>query len=60
MDGYQAGEPLTRVTGPDGLLIALNIGSFIYTRTPYDPAAPVPGGIDPAGWRAAPASQDAG
>jgi len=60
VDGYQAGEPLKPVSGPDGSVIALNIGSFIYTRTPYDPAAPVPGGIDPAGWRAAPASQDAG
>jgi CubicO group peptidase (beta-lactamase class C family) len=57
IDGYQAGEPLVPVTGPDGSVIALDIGSFIYTRTPYDPAAPVPGGIDPAGWRAAPASE---
>ncbi len=59
IDGYQAGEPLTPVTGPDGSVIALNIGSFIYTRTPYDQAAPVPGGVDPAGWRAAPGTQDA-
>ncbi|MDR2986444.1 MAG: beta-lactamase family protein [Nocardiopsaceae bacterium] len=60
IDGYQAGEPLVPVTGPDGSVIALNIGSFIYTRTPYDPAAPVPGGIDPAGWRAAPAAGQSG
>ena len=53
IDGYQAGEPLTLVTGPDGSVTALNIGSFIYTRTPYDPAAPVPGGVDPDGWHAA-------
>jgi CubicO group peptidase (beta-lactamase class C family) len=52
IDGYQTGEPLTPVYGPSGTAIALNIGSFIYTRTPYDPAAPVPGGVDPRGWQA--------
>ncbi|MGN6793404.1 MAG: serine hydrolase domain-containing protein [Streptosporangiaceae bacterium] len=60
LDGYQAGEPLVPVTGPDESVIALNIGSFIYTRTPYDPAAPVPGGVDAAGWQAAPHNQEAG
>ncbi len=54
VDGYMAGEPLTTVPGPDGQVIALNIGSFIYTRTPYDPAAPVPGGVDPESWHAPP------
>jgi CubicO group peptidase (beta-lactamase class C family) len=54
VDGYQAGEPLVPVRGPDGTVIALDIGSFSYTRTPYDPAAPVSGGVDPRGWRAAP------
>jgi CubicO group peptidase (beta-lactamase class C family) len=53
IDGYQAGEPLVPVIAQDGTVTALNIGSFIYTRTPYDPAAPVPGGVDPAGWQAA-------
>jgi hypothetical protein len=60
LDGYQAGEPLVPVKGPDGSVTALDIGSFIYARTPYDPAAPVPGGVGPAGWQAAPASQGAG
>ncbi len=55
IDGYQAGEPLVPVRGPGGTPIAIDIGSFIYTRTPYDPAGPVPGGIDPDGWRNAPA-----
>jgi len=59
MDGYQAGESLRAVTGPDGSVTALNIGSFIYTRTPYDPAAPVPGGVDADGWQAATPGQDA-
>jgi CubicO group peptidase (beta-lactamase class C family) len=51
IDGYQAGEPLTPVYGPGGTTaIALDVGSFIFTRTPYDPAAPVPGGVHPEGW----------
>ncbi len=45
LDGYFAGEPL-RVT-PDLLVVA----TFVFTRTPYDPAAPVPGGVDERGWR---------
>ncbi|HEX9034131.1 MAG TPA: serine hydrolase, partial [Streptosporangiaceae bacterium] len=57
IDGYQAGEPLVPVVGPDGSVTALDIGSLVYTRTPYDPAAPVPGGVDSAGWEAAPISQ---
>ena len=61
IDGYPAGEPLVPLRGPDGSVTALDIASFIYTRTPYDPAAPVPGGVDPAGWQAAPdRRQDAG
>ena len=45
LDGYFAGETL-RVT-PELLTLA----TFVFTRTPYDPAQPVPGGVDPAGWR---------
>jgi hypothetical protein len=52
VDGYQSGEPLVPVLGPDGTAVALDVGSFIYSRTPYDPAAPIPGGVDPAGWQA--------
>lgn len=51
LDGYMAGEPLTPVRGPDANVVALDIASFIYTRTPYDPAAPVPGGVAPGGWQ---------
>jgi hypothetical protein len=29
----------------------LDLGTFVFTRQPYDPAAPIPGGVDPAGWR---------
>ncbi len=45
-----AGEPLSVIAGPDGRPQALDIGSFIYTRTPYDPAAPIPGGLAPGNW----------
>jgi CubicO group peptidase (beta-lactamase class C family) len=51
VDGYMAGEQLMPVTGPNGSVIALDVGSFSYTRKPYDPDALVPGGVDPAGWR---------
>lgn len=44
MDGYFAGETL-RIT-PD----ALRLATFVFTRTPYDAAAPIPGGVDSAGW----------
>lgn len=29
----------------------LDIGTFCFTRTPYDPVADLPGGTDPLGWR---------
>jgi hypothetical protein len=45
LDGYYAGETL-RIAGDH-----LDVGTFVFTRTPYDPAAPVPGGVDEAGWR---------
>ncbi|MFD3456524.1 serine hydrolase domain-containing protein [Streptomyces sp. NPDC058691] len=51
-DGYYDGETLRAVRSADGTVTHLDIGSFVFTRTPYDPAAPVPGGVDPAGWGA--------
>lgn len=50
LDGYHAGEPLRPVLDDSGRLIALDLGSFLFTRIPYDPAAPVPGGTHPNGW----------
>jgi CubicO group peptidase (beta-lactamase class C family) len=52
LDAYHVGEPLRIVRRDDGTVSHLDIGSFIYTREPYDPSAPVPGGVDPGGWRA--------
>ena len=50
LDGYHAGEVLRPVLR-DGTPVALDLGSFVYSRTPYDPAAPHPGGVHPDGWR---------
>lgn len=44
LDGYFAGETLR--LDP----VALNLATFVFTRTPYDPAAPVPGGVAEEGW----------
>jgi CubicO group peptidase (beta-lactamase class C family) len=45
LDGYYAGERLSIADDH------LDVGTFVFTRTPYDPAAPVPGGVDERGWR---------
>lgn len=42
--GYHAGEPMHVVRRPDGTISHLDVATFIYTRTPYDPDAPIPGG----------------
>jgi hypothetical protein len=44
LDGYYAGEPLRFAEDH------LDLGTFIFTRTPYDPQAPVPGGVHERGW----------
>jgi CubicO group peptidase (beta-lactamase class C family) len=52
LDGYHTGEPLRVVRRADGSVSHLDLGSFVFTRTPYDPAADVPGGVDDGGWHA--------
>jgi CubicO group peptidase (beta-lactamase class C family) len=42
--GYHAGETLHVVRRPDGTVAHLEAATFVYTRTPYDPEAPIPGG----------------
>ncbi|MDX3236630.1 serine hydrolase [Streptomyces sp. ME03-5709C] len=54
LDGYYDGETLRAVRTPDGVVSHLDLGSFVLTRAPYDPEAPVPGGVDPAGWTSLP------
>ncbi|MFI1505093.1 serine hydrolase domain-containing protein [Streptomyces sp. NPDC020597] len=51
LEGYYAGELLRAVRRPDGSVDHLDLGSFVFTRQPYDQGAAVPGGVDPAGWR---------
>ncbi|MEU9572118.1 serine hydrolase domain-containing protein [Streptomyces massasporeus] len=51
LEGYYAGELLKAVRRPDGAVSHLDLGSFVFTRQPYDEGAPVPGGVDPEGWR---------
>ena len=42
--GYMHGEELRVVRNDDGTVNHLDLATFILTRTPYDPAAPIPGG----------------
>ncbi|MFK0049024.1 serine hydrolase domain-containing protein [Streptomyces sp. NPDC090741] len=51
LSGYYAGETLRAVRREDGSVSHLDLGSFVFTREPYDAQAPVPGGVDPQGWR---------
>lgn len=51
LEGYYAGELLRPVRRPDGSVIHLDLGSFVFTRQPYEEGAEVPGGVDPKGWR---------
>lgn len=51
LEGYFAGELLKAVRRPDGSVDHLDLGSFVFTRQPYDERASVPGGVDPEGWR---------
>lgn len=53
LDGYYAGETLRVERDAGGRPNHLNLATFIFTRAPYDRAAPVPGGVDPAGWQPA-------
>ncbi|MFC9235908.1 serine hydrolase domain-containing protein [Streptomyces decoyicus] len=51
LDGYYAGETLRVVRDVDGSVSHLDLHTFVFTRGPYEPSAPVPGGVDPEGWR---------
>jgi hypothetical protein len=46
LEGYFAGERLLLADDH------LDLGTFVFTRSPYDPEAPVPGGVDDRGWQA--------
>jgi CubicO group peptidase (beta-lactamase class C family) len=44
VSGYHHGETLDVVRRPDGTVGHLECATFVYTRVPYDPEAPIPGG----------------
>lgn len=50
LDGYYTGEPLRVLRRADGSVSHLDLATFRFTRTPYDPQADVPGGVDEQGW----------
>ena len=50
LDGYYTGEMLTVVRDNSDRISHLDVGSIRFARTPYDPSADIPGGIDPTGW----------
>ena len=52
LDGYYAGETLRVVRGTDDAVDHLDLGSFVFTRKPYEPGGPLAARPDPEGWRA--------
>ena len=53
-DAYYRNETLRVLRDAGGRPTHLDLGSFVFTREPYDPTAPVPGGVDEGGWRREP------
>lgn len=51
LDGYYRGERLRLVADGAGGVGHLELATYVFTRVPYDREAPVPGGVDPQGWR---------
>ncbi|MGA5420898.1 serine hydrolase domain-containing protein [Streptomyces lavendulocolor] len=51
LDGYYAGETLRVVRREDDSVSHLDLGSFVFTREPYEAGDAVPGGVDAGGWR---------
>lgn len=47
--GYLSGETLRVHRHADGSVSHLECATFIWTRTPYDPRAPIPGGVPEPG-----------
>jgi CubicO group peptidase (beta-lactamase class C family) len=48
LDDYFSGETMRVVRRRDGAVSHLDLATFVLTRTPYDPQAPIPGGAPPA------------
>jgi CubicO group peptidase (beta-lactamase class C family) len=52
LDGYYQGETLRLMRGEDGTVDHLDLGTFVFTREPYEPGAPLAARPDPEGWQA--------
>jgi len=52
LDGYYTGETLRVVRGTDDAVDHLDLGSFVFTREPYEHGAALAARPDPKGWRA--------
>ncbi|WP_270887211.1 serine hydrolase domain-containing protein [Pedococcus sp. 5OH_020] len=50
LDGYHEGEPLVVVRDARGAVSHLDLGSFRFSRLPYDPTADIPGGVHDDRW----------
>ena len=50
LEGYYAGETLRLHRHADGSPHHMDLATFVFTRTPYDPTAPIPGGLDMGTW----------
>jgi CubicO group peptidase (beta-lactamase class C family) len=51
LDGYYLGETLRVVRGTGDAADHLDLGTFVFTREPYEPAAPLAARPDPDGWQ---------
>jgi len=52
LDGYYLGETLRLMRGEDDTIDHLDLGTFVFTREPYEPGAPLAARPDPEGWQA--------
>ena len=52
LDGYYTGETLRLVRGAVDTVDHLDLASFVFTREPYEPEAPLAARPDPDGWQA--------
>ena len=52
--GYWRNERLNVVRRADGSVSHLDLATFVFTRLPYDPSAPIPGGVSPNPWTTPP------
>jgi hypothetical protein len=51
LDGYYTGETLRLVPGAGRAPSHFDLGTFVFTREPYEPGAPLAARPDPDGWR---------